>query len=138
MVFLFLSVIGFGVLLSIGIASVTFGQQFLNYKSDTIGVQIDYPDNWVYSDSFDSVYFIPSNESKLDKGVSEQEVLLLVTHDASVNYKNIPLESYLQYIKREFENRSRFIYSSPQPDKTDVGGLPAYSMEFVNMNGMHG
>lgn len=70
--------------------------------------------------------------------MSEQEVLLLVTHDASVNYKNIPLESYLQYIKREFENRSRFIYSSPQPDKTDVGGLPAYSMEFVNMNGMHG
>jgi hypothetical protein len=40
-----LSVVGFGVLLSIGIASVSFGQQFLNYKSNTIGVQIDYPDN---------------------------------------------------------------------------------------------
>jgi hypothetical protein len=39
-VLLSLSVVGFGVLLWIGIASVSFGQQFLNYKSNTIGVQI--------------------------------------------------------------------------------------------------
>jgi hypothetical protein len=76
-VLLSLSVVGFGVLLSIGIASVSFGQQFLNYKSNTIGVQIDYPDKWV----LEIVFFIPSNESKLDKVVTEQEVLFIIAQD---------------------------------------------------------
>ena len=80
-VLLSLSVVGFGVLLSIGIASVSFGQQFLNYKSNTIGVQIDYPDKWVYTDFLEIVFFIPSNESKLDKVVTEQEVLFIIAQD---------------------------------------------------------
>ena len=66
MVLLSLYFFGFGVLLSIGIASVTFGQQFLNYKSGTIGVH-----KWVYTDFLEIVFFIPSSESKLDKVVTE-------------------------------------------------------------------
>ena len=104
-VLLSLSVVGFGVLLSIGIASVSFGQQFLNYKSNTIGVQIDYPDKWVYTDFLEIVFFIPSNESKLNKEVTEQEVLFIIAQDTSVISQNITLESYVQYVKGRLENR---------------------------------
>jgi len=96
-------------LLSIGITGKAFGQQFLNYKSDTIGVQIQYPNNWNYTDFLDT----------------------------SVIHENIPLESYLQYVKGRLENRSDFIYNS-EPNKTELGGLPAYSMEFINSRGMPG
>ena len=123
MVFLSLSVVGFGVLLSIGIASVSFGQQFLNYKSNTIGVQI--------------VFFVPSNESKPDKVVIEQEVLFIIAQDTSVIYQNITLESYMQYVKGRLENRSDFV-SNSEPQKTELGDLPAYSMEFINSRGMPG
>ena len=104
-----------GLLLSIGITGKTFSQQFLNYKSDTIGVQIQYPDKWNYTDFLEIVFFIPGNESKLDKVVTEQEVLFIIAHDTSV-IQNIPLESYMQYVKGRLENRSDFIYNS-EPNK---------------------
>jgi len=126
----------FVLLLSIGITGKTFSQQFLNYKSDTIGVQIQYPDKWNYTDFLEIVFFIPGNESNLDKAVTEQEVLFIIAHDTSV-IQNIPLESYMQYVKGRLENRSDFIYSS-EPNKTELGGLPAYSMEFINSRGMPG
>ena len=130
-------IVVFVLLLSIGITGKAFGQQFLNYKSDTIGVQIQYPNNWNYTDFLEIVFFIPSNESKLDKVVTEQEVLFIIAHDTSVINENIPLESYLQYVKGRLENRSDFIYNS-EPNKTEFGGLPAYSMEFINSRGMPG
>jgi len=102
-------IVVFVLLLSIGITGKAFGQQFLNYKSDTIGVQIQYPNNWNYTDFLDT----------------------------SVIHENIPLESYLQYVKGRLENRSDFIYNS-EPNKTELGGLPAYSMEFINSRGMPG
>ena len=85
-------------MLSIGITGKTFGQQFLNYKSDTIGVQVQHPDNWNYTDFLEIVFFVPSNESKVDKVVTEQQVLFIIAHDTSV-IQNIPLESYMQYVK---------------------------------------
>jgi hypothetical protein len=136
-VLLSLSVVGFGVLLSIGIASVSFGQQFLNYKSNTIGVQIDYPDEWVYTDFLEIVFFVPSNESKLDRVVTEQEVLFIIAQDTSVISQNITVESYIQYVKGRLENRSDFV-SNSEPQKTELGDLPAYSMEFINSRGMPG
>jgi len=91
------------------ITEKTFGQQFLNYKSDTIGVQIQHPNDWNYTDFLEIVFFIPSNESKLDKVITEQEVLFIIAHDISVIHENIPLESYLQNVKGSLENRSDFI-----------------------------
>ena len=136
LVLLSCSIVIFVLLLSIDITGKTFGQQFLNYKSDTIGVQIQHPDSWNYTDFLEIVFFIPSNESKLDKVVTEQQVLFIIAHDTSV-IQNIHLESYLQYVKGRLENRSDFIYNS-EPNKTELGGLPAYSMEFINSRGMPG
>jgi hypothetical protein len=47
------------------------------------------------------------------------------------------LESYIQYVKGRLENRSDFV-SNSEPHKTELGGLPAYSMEFINSRGMPG
>ena len=47
------------------------------------------------------------------------------------------MESYIQYVKGRLENRSDFV-SNSEPHKTELGDLPAYSMEFINSRGMPG
>ena len=60
-----------------------------------------------------------------------------MAQDTSVIYQNITLESYIQYVKGRLENRSDFV-SNSAPQKTELGDLPAYSMEFINSRGMPG
>jgi hypothetical protein len=90
----------FPLLLSIITATLYFAfqqsssQGVLNYKSNFIGLQIDFPESWVYADSKEIPYvsFIPSNEAKFDRLPNLQDVFLSVSKDPTVKYKNVPLE----------------------------------------------
>lgn len=116
---------------------VSFGQQFLNYNSANIGIQIDYPSNWVYTESSVSPYviFLPSNETKLDRSATDEEGGLILARDTTVVYKNVQLESYLEYAKMQFQKRN---VTWDEPSKIILAGYPAYQIRFNNPNGMQG
>lgn len=122
--------------LSLFIPSLSFGSEFLNYKNYSTGIQIAYPANWMYTEGKQplppSVFFVPVNESKLDKPPAEQAVYLLVAHDTSPDYNNISLESYLEHSKRQLEERSVGVNMT---NKTVLAGVPAYQLFFTNTNG---
>lgn len=50
--------------LSLSIPGLSFGQQFLNYKNYSVGIQIDYPNGWMYTEGKQPLppsVFSPSN-----------------------------------------------------------------------------
>jgi len=116
--------------------STSFGQEFLFYKNFSEGIQIAYPANWIYSEGKlplpPSVFFVPENESNLEKPPTEQAVFLLVAHDTTTAYSNIPLNSYLDHSLRQLHERS---VSVNMTNKTVLAGDPAYQLFFTNPNG---
>ena len=121
---------------SLFVSGVSFGQEFLNYKNYSEGIQIAYPANWMYSEGKQplppSVFFAPENESNLEKPPTEQAVYLLVAHDTSTAYSNISLESYLGHSIRQLQERSVSVNTI---NKTILAGIPAYQLFFTNPNG---
>jgi hypothetical protein len=108
-----------------------------NYKSDSIGIQVDYPNNWSYTESkdFSFVYFIPSNESQPNAAPPFQKVYLLIGHDTTVNDKNISLENYLDYAKTQLQSRN---VTFGEANKTLLAGEPGYKILYTNQNGNKG
>jgi hypothetical protein len=94
----------------LSIAGSSSGQELQNYKSEFIGIQIDFPSSWMYTDSkeFPYVSFIPGNESKLDQLPRFHDVYLTVSKDWAVKYKNIPLNSYLEFTKSQIPLNSSY------------------------------
>lgn len=81
------------------------------------------------------VIFLPSNETKLDRSGTEQEGGLILARDTSVVYKNVQLESYLEYAKIQFQKRN---VTWDEPSKTTLAGYPAYQIHYTNPNGLQG
>jgi hypothetical protein len=121
---------------SLIIPSISFGLAFQNYKNFSEGIQISYPSNWIYSEGKQplppSVFFVPENESNLEKPQIEQTVFLLVAHDTRGGYSNIPLDSYLERSLTQLHERSVNVNMT---NKTVIAGIPAYQLFFTNPNG---
>jgi hypothetical protein len=107
------------------------------YKSDSIGIQVDYPNNWSYTESrdFSFVYFVPSNESQPNTAPPFQKVYLLLGHDTTINDKNISLEKYLEYAKTQLQSRN---VTFGQANKTLLASKPGYHLFYTNQNGNKG
>jgi hypothetical protein len=107
------------------------------YKSDSIGIQVDYPNNWSYTESrdFSFVYFVPSNESQPNISPSFQKVYLLLGHDTTINDKNISLGKYLEYAKTQLQSRN---VTFGQANKTLLASKPGYHLFYTNQNGNKG
>lgn len=107
-----------------------------NYRSDSIGIQIDYPNNWYYTEGEGSiVYFIPKNESQSNLAPQFQKLYLLIAHDTTVNDKSISIKNYLEYSKKQLQNRN---VAFDQANKTTLAGEPGYKIFFTNPNGNKG
>jgi hypothetical protein len=126
------------VILALGLFTPTiFADGVKNYKNFSIGIQVDYPRDWSYSESkgYPFVFFLPSNDSQPNTAPIDQKVYLLMARDTTISSGDIPPEKYLKYAMMQLQNRKAILGLA---NRTLLAGEAAYQLFYTNKNGNKG
>jgi len=119
-----------------------FGQPatYLDYKGSSLGLDIKYPMDWVYNeytnyfsnDDLISVFQPSSTISFNESSPSMGFASVTIGKQKDLPYKNMPLDLYLEYLKKLRANEGDNITKVEKTKLSD--GTPAYEMDITSAN----
>ena len=113
------------------------GDDYLQYENSLLKIKMKYPKNWVYTEntyifSKDDWFakFIPSSLISVDQNTTLHATYVTVAQQRDLPYKNMPLDVYLQYVKKFRIDHGDNITNTGLTLLSD--GTPAYEIDFIN------
>jgi hypothetical protein len=126
-----------GTLISIN-AVFAQNSNFLQYTGSSVGVDIKYPIDWVYNeytnyfsnDDLTTVFTPSSMVSFNESSPSMDFASVTIGKQKDLPYKNMPLDLYLEYVKKLRVNEGNNITNVQKTKLSD--GTPAYVLDIVS------
>jgi hypothetical protein len=122
--------------------SIAYGQptSFLQYSSNYLDMGIKYPNDWVYqeytgnifsTDDYATIFVPPSEVSFLsNSSASTPNVTVQISKQRDLPYKNMPLDLYLDYVKKLQISQGNNVMNATKTNLSD--GTPAYLIHVLN------
>jgi hypothetical protein len=124
--------------------SVAYSQptSFSQYSSNYLDMGIKYPNDWVYqeytgnifsTDDYATIFVPPSEVSFLsNSSASTPNVTIQISKQRDLPYKNMPLDLYLDYVKKLQISQGNNVTNATKTNLSD--GTPAYQIDVLNEN----